>query len=73
MVAPGNIFLPGGTWDKKLGENKKAVEAMLASQVPMRRLGGIEEVVAPVLFLASYKASFVTGACLVVDGGQTRS
>ena len=73
MVAPGNIFSPGGTWDKKLGENKKAVEAMLASQVPMRRLGGVEEVVAPVLFLASSKSSFVTGACLVVDGGQTRS
>ncbi len=73
MVAPGNIFFPGGTWDKKLNENKKAVEAMLASQVPMRRLGGIEEVVAPVLFLASSRASFITGACLVVDGGQTRS
>jgi 3-oxoacyl-[acyl-carrier protein] reductase len=73
MVAPGNIFSPGGTWDKKLGENKRAVEAMLASQVPMRRLGGIEEVVAPVLFLASSKSSFVTGTCLVVDGGQTRS
>ena len=73
MVAPGNIFFPGGTWDKKLGENKKAVEAMLVSQVPMRRLGRIEEVVSPVLFLASSNASFVTGACLVVDGGQTRS
>jgi 3-oxoacyl-[acyl-carrier protein] reductase len=73
MVAPGNIFFTGGTWDNKLGENKKAVEAMLASQVPMNRLGRIEEAVAPVLFLASSKASFVTGTCLVVDGGQTRS
>ena len=73
MVAPGNIFFPGGTWDKKLGENRKSVETMLASQVPLRRLGGIEEVVAPVLFLTSSRASFITGACLVVDGGQTRS
>jgi 3-oxoacyl-[acyl-carrier protein] reductase len=73
MVAPGNIFFPGGTWDKKLGENKKSVETMIASEVPLRRLGGIEEVVAPVLFLTSSRASFVTGTCLVVDGGQTRS
>ena len=73
MVAPGNIFFPGGTWDKKLAENKKAVEAMLAGQVPLRRFGTIEEVVSPVLFLASTRASFITGTCLVVDGGQTRS
>lgn len=73
MVAPGNIFFPGGTWDKKLAENKKAVAAMLAGQVPLRRLGTIEEVVSSVLFLASSEASFITGACLVVDGGQTRS
>jgi 3-oxoacyl-[acyl-carrier protein] reductase len=73
MVAPGNIFFPGGTWDRKLAENKKAVAAMLAAQVPLRRLGTIEEVVSAVLFLASSQASFVTGACLVVDGGQTRS
>ena len=73
LVAPGNIFFPGGTWDKKLGENKKAVKTMLASQVPMQRFGKIEEVVAPVLFLASMRALFITGACLVVDGGQTRS
>jgi 3-oxoacyl-[acyl-carrier protein] reductase len=73
MVAPGNIFFPGGTWDKKMAGNKEAVNAMLASEIPMQRFGKIEEVVAPVLFLASARAAFITGACLVVDGGQTRS
>ena len=39
----------------------------------MKRFGGPEEVAAAVVFLASEKASFITGACLVVDGGETHS
>ena len=73
MVAPGNIFFEGGTWDRKLKENKKAVKKMLENEVPLRRFCTVDEVAAPVLFLSSRRASFITGACLVVDGGQTRS
>ena len=73
MVAPGNIFFEGGTWDQKVKENKKAVKKMLENEVPLGRFGTVEEVSAPVLFLSSRGASFITGACLVVDGGQTRA
>jgi NAD(P)-dependent dehydrogenase (short-subunit alcohol dehydrogenase family) len=38
---------------------------------PLGRLGTIDEVVAPVLFLASNEASYITGAQLLVDGGMT--
>jgi 3-oxoacyl-[acyl-carrier protein] reductase len=72
MVAPGNIFFEGGAWDKKLGENRKAVESMLKEAVPQERLGTVEEVASAVVFLASPVSQFTTGACLVVDGGQTR-
>ena len=37
------------------------------------RLGTAQEVANAVLFLSSRKAAFITGACLVVDGGQTRT
>jgi 3-oxoacyl-[acyl-carrier protein] reductase len=73
MVAPGNIFSAGGTWDKKMKEAPEATTAMLEAQVPLRRFGTAKEVAAAVVFLASGQASFITGACLPVDGGQTRT
>ena len=73
MVAPGNIFFKGGTWDRKLKEDGKAVRDMLQREVPLHRLGTVEEIAAPVLFLASPLASFITGTVLVADGGQCRS
>jgi 3-oxoacyl-[acyl-carrier protein] reductase len=72
-VAPGNILFPGGTWDRKLAENAEAVAAMLARDVPQGGLGRPEDVANAVTFLASPRAAFITGAVLVVDGGQTRT
>ncbi len=72
-VAPGNIFFEGGTWDKKLKDNPAAVKKMIGSQVPMKRFGKPEEVAELVSFICSDKASFITGACFVIDGGQTKN
>jgi NAD(P)-dependent dehydrogenase (short-subunit alcohol dehydrogenase family) len=41
----------------------------LLARIPMGRLATIDEVVAPILFLASTAASYVTGSSVVVDGG----
>jgi 3-oxoacyl-[acyl-carrier protein] reductase len=73
VVAPGNIYFKGGTWDEKIKSNKKQVDAMLQGQVPMKRFGKPEEIADAVVFLVSARASFVTGSTLVVDGGQTQS
>ena len=44
-----------------------------ASRTPMRRMGEVEELVGPFLFLASEASSFVTGTVLTVDGGWSAS
>jgi NAD(P)-dependent dehydrogenase (short-subunit alcohol dehydrogenase family) len=67
VVAPGPIETPmlnrfTGTDERKAG---------LASTVPLKRVGRPEEIAQTIAFLASDKASFITGASYLVDGGKT--
>ncbi len=71
-IAPGNILFDGGTWDRKLKEDRAGVEAMLKREVAQGRLGTPEEIVDLAVFLASPRASFITGSIVVADGGQLR-
>jgi len=73
IVAPGNIMFPGSTWDDKMKSNRESVQSLIEKEVPLQRFGTAGEVANAVLFLASKKAAFITGTCLVVDGGQTRA
>jgi 3-oxoacyl-[acyl-carrier protein] reductase len=72
-IAPGNIMFPGGTWETHLREKGDQVRSYIQSEVASKRFGAPEEVAEAVAFLCSAKASFITGACLVVDGGQSRT
>ena len=72
-VAPGNILFDGGTWARKLTENKPAVDDMLTREVPLRRLGTTDEIADITAFLASPRAAFITGTVIVADGGQLRA
>jgi 3-oxoacyl-[acyl-carrier protein] reductase len=72
-VAPGNILFEGGTWARKIAEDKSAVNDMLAREVSLRRLGKPEEIADVVAFLASPRAAFITGTVIVADGGQLRA
>ena len=73
VLAPGNIYFKGGTWDNKIIENKLMVDELIKSSVPMNRFGTPEEVADAAVFLCSDRAKFITGSTLVVDGGQTVS
>jgi 3-oxoacyl-[acyl-carrier protein] reductase len=72
-VAPGSIIFPGGGWERRSREDPDGIARFLEADLPLGRFGRPEEVGRVVAFLASDAASLVLGACLNVDGGQSRS
>lgn len=72
-IAPGSIRFPGGSWDRRVREQPEQMKAFVAQNLPVGRFGKAEEVADVAAFLVSERASLVTGVCLNVDGGQSRS
>ncbi len=72
-VAPGNILFPGSSWEKKLADREQEVMQFIQKEVPLQRFGRPEEIADLIVFLSSDRSSFITGACMIADGGQTKS
>jgi 3-oxoacyl-[acyl-carrier protein] reductase len=71
VVSPGNTYFPGGFWQNAERGNPDLF-ATAISLNPTGRMATAEEVAYAVTMLASPRASFITGAHLVVDGALTR-
>ena len=71
VIAPGNVYFEGSPWDEKIKKDKVSVDRIIEATVPMNRFATPEEVANSAVFLCSDRAKFITGATLVVDGGQT--
>jgi len=72
-VAPGSILFPGGSWDRRQKQDPEGIAEFLRRELPFGRFGTAEEVGHVVAFLASPRASWVSGASVTVDGCQSRS
>jgi len=66
------LHRPANPEARILDQDRDGVEAMIEHEVPMKRFGTPEEIADAVLFLASERSSFTTGAVLVADGGEYR-
>ncbi len=72
-IAPGSILFPGGSWHKRQQADPEGIAEFVKRELPFARFGRADEVAAVVAFLASGKASWVSGASITVDGCQSRS
>ena len=72
-VAPGSISFPGGSWFKRQQADPEGIAAFIKAELPFGRFGRAEEVGEVVAFLASARASWVSGTSVVVDGCQSRA
>jgi 3-oxoacyl-[acyl-carrier protein] reductase len=68
-----NLILPGATASPMQGrwEARPELRAAAAEQIPLGRVGSTQDMADACLFLLSDKASYITGAELIVDGGVT--
>ena len=71
-VAPGSILFPGGSWHTRQQADPAGIAEFVKRELPFGRFGRAEEVGEVVAFLASPRASWISGTTVVVDGCQSR-
>ena len=72
-VSPGSILFEGGSWWKRQQEDPAAIAEFVKRELPFGRFGTPEEVGDVVAYLASARASWISGTSIVVDGCQSRA
>jgi 3-oxoacyl-[acyl-carrier protein] reductase len=72
-VSPGSILFEGGSWWKRQQADPEAIADFVARELPFGRFGAPREVGDVVAFLASPRASWISGTSVVVDGCQSRA
>tara|TARA_Y100000590_G_scaffold468829_1_gene653356 strand:- start:88 stop:861 length:774 start_codon:yes stop_codon:yes gene_type:complete len=72
-VHPGSIAHPGGGWQKRLDEDPEGMRLFITNNLPLGRFGKSNELGDFVCFLASERASLITGTAYNIDGGQSKS
>ena len=71
-IAPGSIMFEGGSWWKRQQADPDGIAQFVKQELPFGRFGKPDEVGAAIAFLASPKASWISGTTVVVDGCQSR-
>jgi len=70
-VCPGMVYSP--SLEKRINEteNPELTRAQFANNIPIKRIGTVEEIANAVYFVASEENSFMTGSIISVDGGAS--
>jgi 3-oxoacyl-[acyl-carrier protein] reductase len=72
-VSPGSILFEGGSWWKRQQDDPAGIAEFVKRELPFGRFGRPEEVGDVVAYLASARASWISGTSVVVDGCQSRA
>ena len=73
-IAPGSIDFPGSSWDRFQQNNTPEVVAeFITRNLPAGKFGWPKPVGEMVAFLASDNADMITGTCINIDAGQSKS
>ena len=73
-IAPGSIKFPGGSWERfESSQPTEVVSRFIETNLPMGKFGWPEPVGDLVAYLCSDRVGMITGTCINIDGGQSRS
>jgi 3-oxoacyl-[acyl-carrier protein] reductase len=72
-VSPGSVLFEGGSWWKRQQADPEGIADFVKREIPFGRFGKPEEVGDVIAFLASPRASWISGTSIVVDGCQSRA
>ena len=70
LISPGNIYIKGNNWDKKLKKNKREVQKYINQEVPLKSFIKPQEIFPIIDILISDSGKNFTGSDFIVDGGQ---
>ena len=70
-VAPGALMIPDTGWEEFQLNQPEQFKKMIETKHPQKRLGTAEEVASAITFICSYKASYLNGASILLDGEES--
>ena len=69
-ISPGGFWAPDNSWVRFKERDPALLEQVISDRQPRKKLGDADEIIPMILFLASPRASMMTGCCVPIDGGE---
>lgn len=69
-ILPGGFWAPDNAWVRFEKREPELVKKIISERQPRKKLGGAKEIIPMMLFLASRRATMMTGCCVPIDGGE---